>query len=74
MGHRQGTGCYKRSRSTQKRDNWQNWQLCYFCALKLHPQYYIDKKKHGVRPFPDHNKITEDFGFDKMSIKKEITN
>jgi len=49
LGHRQGTGCSHRSRSTQKRDNWENWQLCYECARKLHPKYYKDKKNHGVR-------------------------
>ena len=49
LGHRQGTGCYHRSRSTQKRENWENWQLCHECARKLHPDYYKDKKNHGVR-------------------------
>ena len=56
MGHREGTGCYHRSRSTQKRENWQNWQLCYKCARKLHPEYYKDKNNHGVRPMPTNKK------------------
>ena len=50
LGHRLGTGCTHRSRSTQKRDNWELWQLCYRCARKLHPEYYKNKKDHGVRP------------------------
>lgn len=49
LGHKQGTGCYHRSRSTQKRDNWENWQLCHSCARILHPEHYKDKKNHGVR-------------------------
>ncbi len=49
LGHRLGTGCHHRSRSTQKRDNWELWQLCYKCARILHPQYYKEKKNHGVR-------------------------
>ncbi len=49
LGHKQGTGCYHRSRSTQKRDNWELWQLCYNCARILHKEYYKDKKNHGVR-------------------------
>ena len=49
LGHKQGTDCYHRSRSTQKRVNWENWQLCHECAVKLHPEYYKDKKNHGVR-------------------------
>lgn len=49
LGFRQGTGCKHRSRSTQKRVNWENWQLCHECAVKLHPEYYKDKKNHGVR-------------------------
>ena len=49
LGHRFGTECYHRSRSTQKRDNWELWQLCYKCARILHPEYYKDKKNHGVR-------------------------
>lgn len=52
LGHKQGTGCYHRSRSTQKRENWELWQLCYKCARKLHIKYYKDKKNHGVRPMP----------------------
>ena len=51
LGHRYGTGCTHRSRSTQKRDNWELWQLCYKCARKLHPEYYKGKKDHGVRTY-----------------------
>ena len=49
LGYREGTGCSHRSRSTQKRPNWEKWQLCHACARKLHPEYYIGKKNHGVR-------------------------
>lgn len=56
LGHRartpkypNGTGCYHRSRSTQMRDNWTKWQLCFGCARKLHPQFYKNTKNHGVR-------------------------
>lgn len=49
LGHKFGTECYHRSRSTQRRENWENWQLCHKCARKLHPEYYKDKKNHGVR-------------------------
>ena len=52
LGHRFGTGCNHRSRSTQKRVNWENWQLCHKCARILHPEYYKDKKNHGVRTMP----------------------
>jgi len=43
-----GTGCYQRSRSPQRRVNWEKWQLCHGCARKLHPEFYKNKKKHGV--------------------------
>ena len=59
LGHREGTGCYHRSRSTQKRENWENWQLCYNCARKLHPKYYANKKDHGVRPMPGNNQYSK---------------
>ena len=49
LGYRQGTGCRHISRSTQRRENWENWQLCYECARILHPKYYKNKKNHGVR-------------------------
>ena len=48
LGHKQGTGCYHRSRCTQKRVNWERWQLCHGCARILHPEYYKGKKNHGV--------------------------
>jgi len=28
--------------------NWKLWQLCYPCALELHPEYYKGKPKHGT--------------------------
>jgi len=52
LGHRFGTGCEHRSRSTQMRDNWEKWQLCYKCARLLHPKYYEDKRHHGVKTYP----------------------
>ena len=52
LGHRFGTGCHHRSRSTQKRVNWEKWQLCYHCAKILHPEFYKSIKHHGVRPMP----------------------
>ena len=65
LGHRYGTGCYHRSRSTQKRDNWELWQLCYNCARKLHPEYYEDKKHHGVRKAREPEN-TIPFGIEEM--------
>ena len=59
LGHRQGTGCHHRSRSTQKRDNWENWQLCHECARKLHPDFYKGKKNHGVRKVQGTTRFTE---------------
>ena len=53
LGHRYGTGCNHRSRSPQKRVNWENWQLCHKCARILHPEFYKNKKNHGVRPMPN---------------------
>lgn len=49
LGYREGTGCTHLSRYTQKRENWENWQLCHKCARILHPEYYKDKRNHGVR-------------------------
>lgn len=49
LGYRYGTGCMHRSRSTQKRVNWVEWQLCERCARKLHPGYYAKIRNHGVR-------------------------
>jgi len=63
MGHRLGTGCRHRSRSTQKRENWENWQLCYPCAKKLHPEFYKNKKHHGIKPFP-----TDDTLYNKLPL------
>jgi len=39
--------------------NWENWQLCHKCARILHPDFYKDKKNHGVRTIPkdEHKKI-----------------
>ena len=33
---------------TPKAPNWKLWQLCYKCALVLHPDYYKDKHRHGT--------------------------
>jgi len=45
LGHTQGTGCYKNSKSP-KADNWKDHQLCYKCyciiILKTTP-----RKGHG---------------------------
>ena len=68
LGHRYGTGCQHRSRSTQKRDNWELWQLCYRCARKLHPEYYKDKKDHGVRKMQDLNKKFTPFNLVEVPI------
>ena len=59
LGHRYGTDCTHRSRSTQRRENWENWQLCHKCARILHPEFYKDKKNHGVRTVPEgkYNKV-----------------
>ena len=65
-GHLQGTGCYHRSRSTQRRDNWTKWQLCYTCAYKLHPEFYKDKKNHGVRKVIEKQNNEPPFGIVEM--------
>ena len=45
LGNKLGnTGCSHRSRSPQKHDNWELWQLCYKCAKILHPEYYKNNK------------------------------
>ena len=66
LGHKFGTGCYHRSRSTQRRDNWENWQLCYECARKLYPEFYKDKKNHGVRKVSGTQYSKTPFGIVKM--------
>ena len=53
LGYRFGTGCMHSTLSTQKQENWDNWQLCYKCARKLHPEYYVGKNSHGVRSTPE---------------------
>ena len=70
LGHRYGTECYHRSRSTQKRDNWEKWQLCYKCARYLHPEYYKGKKNHGVRKTSDITTKTKK----PFAIIEEISN
>lgn len=52
LGYREGRNCSHRTRSPQKSDNWELWQLCYSCARKLHPEFYINKKNHGVKKEP----------------------
>ena len=58
LGHKYGTGCFKRNRCTQKRLNWENWQLCHKCARILHPEHYKDKKNHGVNRVRGLDEIT----------------
>ncbi len=55
LGYRQGTGCTHRTRNPQKRKNWELWQLCHECAVKLHPEFYKNKKRHGVRKVIEKN-------------------
>ena len=66
LGHREGTGCYHRSRSTQRRDNWEKWQLCHECARKLHPDFYKDKKNHGVRKVIENYSNMTPFNIEKF--------
>ena len=66
LGHKHGTGCYHRSRCTQKRVNWEKWQLCHECARKLHPEFYKDKKNHGVRKVMDKKYTDIPFGIVAM--------
>ena len=68
LGHRQGTGCYHRSRSTQKRDNWEKFQLCFSCARKLHPEFYKGKKNHGVRTVKENEHIETPFCIVEMPV------
>ena len=49
LGYREGTDCRHLSRCTQKRENWEKWQLCHTCARLLHPEFYKGKRNHGVR-------------------------
>ncbi len=71
LGHRYGTDCYHRSRCTQKRVNWENWQLCHKCARILHPDFYKDKKNHGVRTVPEDEHKKTPFAIETLP---EITN
>ena len=67
LGHREGTGCHHRSRSTQKRDNWELWQLCHSCARKLHKDFYKNTKNHGVRKVRENTQYAKvPFGIVKM--------
>ena len=51
------------------RDNWTKWQLCHSCARKLHPEFYKNKKNHGVRTVPDSKYSKIPFGIDKIIDK-----
>lgn len=62
LGHKEGTNCYHRSRYTQKRVNWVKWQLCHKCARILHPEFYKNKKNHGVRTVSDRKYSDTPFG------------
>lgn len=49
-GYRYGTGHYPHyTRSRQNTDNWNNWELCYNCALILHPNFYKKRKKSKLK-------------------------
>jgi len=76
LGHRarttkypNGTGCYHRSRSTQKRDNWEKFQLCFSCARKIHPEFYKGKKNHGVRTVRKSEYTETPFSIVEMPVK-----
>lgn len=54
LGHRYGTGC-KKVRRGASAENWthldengKRWQLCFSCANKLHPEYYVNLRHHGT--------------------------
>lgn len=49
LGYKNGINCIQTTKSPQKRENWERWQLCINCARKLHPEFYKDKKLHGYR-------------------------
>ncbi len=66
LGHRFGTECYHRSRCTQKRVNWEKWQLCHKCARLLHPEFYKDKKNHGVRTVPENEHSKTPFAIQEL--------
>jgi len=69
LGHRYGTGCHHLSRCTQKRENWEKWQLCYKCARILHPECYKNKKHHGVNTMHGNKKYAKlPFVIDKMPV------
>ena len=55
LGHKKGTGCFIRTRNSQNTVNWENWQLCYSCARKLHPEYYTTSGWHQNRILTSHN-------------------
>ena len=75
LGYRFGTGCKHHSRCTQKRVNWEKWQLCMRCARRLHPEFYKNKKNHGVKTFEDPDKIPKQFMVTKVPLTShEIRN
>lgn len=57
-----------RSRCTQKRENWEKWQLCYSCARELHPEFYKNKKNHGVRKVLETKYSKTPFGIEEMPV------
>lgn len=69
LGYRQGTDCKHRSRCTQKRENWELWQLCHKCARKLHPEHYKNKKNHGVRTVSETTYNEVPFGIEPMTAE-----
>lgn len=68
LGYRYGTGCMHRTRDPQKRVNWEKWQLCHHCARILHPEYYKDKKKHGVKTTQGAEFSKTPFGIVEMPV------
>lgn len=47
MGYKSNTGCKKISKNPYAH-NWREWQLCFDCAVILHPEHYGGKPKHGT--------------------------
>jgi hypothetical protein len=48
LGHIFGTGCMKTRGGSSDAPNWVKWQLCYECAKILQPEFYENKRNHGV--------------------------
>jgi hypothetical protein len=46
--------------------NWERWQLCHKCARLLHPEFYKDKKNHGVRTVPENEHSKTPFAIQEL--------